>query len=88
VLGDFEGFLAKLNEYTQDEFGTNYMAAKNCHKLSSEDRRYLVLDAMECARAAGITIKHNNISPFSFLSESLSSRAFPRINFPLSFIFL
>jgi len=60
VLGDFEGFLAKLNEYTQDEFGTNYMAAKNCHKLSSEDRRYLVLDAMECARAAGITIKHNN----------------------------
>ncbi|MCC8174498.1 MAG: hypothetical protein LIO65_09120 [Odoribacter sp.] len=68
-MGDFEGFLAKSSEYTQDEFGTNYMAAKNCPKLSSEDRRYLVLDAMERAKTAGVSINVN-----SFMRRTIYGR--------------
>jgi type III secretion system FlhB-like substrate exporter len=36
------------------------MAAKNAPNLSNEDRGYLVLDALERAKEAGITIKHND----------------------------
>lgn len=42
-----------------DEFRASYMAAKNCPNLSDEDRRYLILDALERAREKGITIKNN-----------------------------
>lgn len=42
-----------------DEFRASYMAAKNCPNLSDEDRRYLVLDALERAKESGITIKYN-----------------------------
>ena len=42
-----------------DEFRASYMAAKNCPNLSDEDRRYLILDALERAKESGITIKYN-----------------------------
>lgn len=42
-----------------DEFRASYMAAKNTPNLSAEDRRYLVLDALERAKETGITIKNN-----------------------------
>ena len=42
-----------------DEFRASYMAAKNTPNLSDEDRRYLILDALERAKESGITIKYN-----------------------------
>ena len=39
-----------------DEFRASYHAAKNTPNLSSEDRRYLVLVAIERAKEAGVTI--------------------------------
>ena len=41
-----------------DEFRASYMAAKNCPNLSEEDRYYLVLDALERAKEAGVTIHY------------------------------
>ena len=43
-----------------DEFRASYVAAKNTPNLSTEDRRYLVLDAIERAKEKGITIKNND----------------------------
>ena len=43
-----------------DEFRASYMAEKNCPNLSEEDRRYLILDALERAKENGISIKHND----------------------------
>ena len=43
-----------------DEFRASYMAAKNAPNLTDDDRRYLVLDALERAKEKGITIKHND----------------------------
>ncbi len=43
-----------------DEFRASYMAAKNCPNLSDDDRRYLILDALERAKEQGISIRHNN----------------------------
>ena len=43
-----------------DEFRASYMAAKNAPNLTDEDRKYLVLDAIERSKEAGITIKYNN----------------------------
>jgi hypothetical protein len=42
-----------------DEFRASYMAAKNCPNLSDFDRRYLILDALERAKEAGVTVKYN-----------------------------
>ncbi len=42
-----------------DEFRASYMAAKNTPNLSDEDRRYLILDALERAKESGVTIKYN-----------------------------
>ena len=42
-----------------DEFRASYMAAKNCPNLTSTDRRYLILDALERAKEKGITIQNN-----------------------------
>ena len=42
-----------------DEFRASYMAAKNTPNLSGEDRKYLILDAVERAKEAGVTIKCN-----------------------------
>ena len=42
-----------------DEFRASYSAAKNCPNLSDEDRRYLVLDALERAKEKGVAIKYN-----------------------------
>jgi hypothetical protein len=42
-----------------DEFRASYMAAKNTPGLTDEDRRYLVIDALERAKESGITIKNN-----------------------------
>jgi hypothetical protein len=35
------------------------MAAKNAPNLTDEDRRYLILDALERAKEKGVSIKHN-----------------------------
>ena len=43
-----------------DEFRASYMAAKNAPGLSDDDRRYLILDALERAKEAGISINHNS----------------------------
>ena len=43
-----------------DEFRASYMAARNAPGLSQQDRMLLVLDAMERAKSAGVTIKWNN----------------------------
>jgi len=43
-----------------DEFRASYMAAKNAPGLSHEDRRYLILDAIERASKAGIKITYND----------------------------
>ena len=43
-----------------DEFRASYMAAKNAPNLSDEDRRYLILDALERAKEKGISIRHND----------------------------
>ena len=44
----------------RDEFRASYMAAKNTPNLTDEDRRYLVLDAIERAKEMGVTIKYND----------------------------
>lgn len=43
-----------------DEFRASYMAAKNCPNLSDEDRRYLILDALERAKEQGISVRYND----------------------------
>ena len=43
-----------------DEFRASYIAAKTAPNLSEDDRRYLVMDAQERAREAGISIKLND----------------------------
>jgi len=42
-----------------DEFRASYWAAKNLPNLSEEDRIHLLLDAMERAKEAGVTIRVN-----------------------------
>lgn len=43
-----------------DEFRASYTAAKNAPNLTAEDRRYLILDALERAKEQGITITNND----------------------------
>lgn len=43
-----------------DEFRASYMAAKTAPGLSKEDRRLLVLDALERAKSAGVSVRYNN----------------------------
>ena len=48
-------------ESWNDEFRASYMAAKNAPNLSDEDRRYLILDAIERAKEAGVSIRYNEV---------------------------
>ena len=43
-----------------DEFRASYAAAKNTPNLSDTDRQYLILDAIERAKEAGVTIRYND----------------------------
>ncbi len=43
-----------------DEFRASYRAAKEAPNLSDEDKYYLILDAVERAREAGVSIRHNS----------------------------
>ena len=43
-----------------DEFRASYMAAKNTPNLSEEDKKYLILDAIERAKEAGVSITYNS----------------------------
>ena len=43
-----------------DEFRASYMAAKNTPGLTDQERVLLLLDAMERAKEAGVTIKWNS----------------------------
>lgn len=42
-----------------DEFRASYSAARNAPNLSDEDRLYLILDAVERAKEAGVSIRYN-----------------------------
>jgi len=55
----FRGTSAEPQSWN-DEFRASYSAAKNAPNLSDEDRRYLVLDALERTKEAGIKIKSNS----------------------------
>ena len=44
----------------RDEFRASYMAAKSAPGLSGEDKRLLVLDAIERAKEAGVSITYND----------------------------
>ena len=44
----------------RDEFRASYSAAKRCPNLTAEDRAYLILDAVERAKEAGVSIKYNS----------------------------
>ena len=43
-----------------DEFRASYMAARNAPGLTQQERSMLILDAMERAKAAGVTIRWNS----------------------------
>jgi hypothetical protein len=43
-----------------DEFRASYIAAKKAPGLSTQDRIYLILDAMERAKESGVNIRLNN----------------------------
>ena len=43
-----------------DEFRASYMAAKNAPGLTNQERAFLLLDAMERAKEAGVSIKWNS----------------------------
>jgi len=42
-----------------DEFRASYQAAKNALNLSSEDKMHLIMDAIERAKEAGVSIRYN-----------------------------
>ena len=44
-----------------DEFRASYMAALNTRNLSRRDRAYLIMDALERAKEAGVTVRHNSV---------------------------
>ena len=44
-----------------DEFRASYMAAKNAPGLTNEDKRFLVLDALERAITAGVGVSNNDL---------------------------
>lgn len=44
----------------RDEFRASYIAAKRCPNLTNEDKMYLVADAIERAKEAGVPIKYNS----------------------------
>ena len=54
----YKGTRARQQSWN-DEFRASYMAARNAPGLSQQDRMLLVMDAMERAKAAGVSIKWN-----------------------------
>ena len=67
-LSEFEKLDLSKDEYLlaiserewSDEFRASYLAARDSPGLLDEDRRYLILDALERAKEASISIKHND----------------------------
>ena len=49
-----------------DEFRASYSAAKNTPNLSDKDRAYLIMDAVERTKEAGVSIQYND-----FMKECL-----------------
>ena len=49
-----------------DEFRASYLAAKNTPNLSDKDRAYLIMDAVERSKEAGVKIRYND-----FMKECL-----------------
>jgi len=49
-----------------DEFRASYLAAKKAPNLSEKDRAYLIMDAVERAKDAGVSIQYND-----FMKECL-----------------
>ncbi len=56
---EFKGTTLPIGSWN-DEFRASYTAAKNCPNLSDEDRVYLILDAVERAKEAGVSIRYND----------------------------
>ena len=59
-LSDDESLLTLSNRGWIDEFRASYVAAKNAPGLSDQERYYLVLDALERAKEANISISYND----------------------------
>ena len=55
----FRGTQVDLGSWN-DEFRASYKAAIIAPGLSDEDRAYLIMDAIERAKQAGVTIKYND----------------------------
>jgi len=59
-----------------DEFRASYDAARYSPGLSDADRRFLVMDAMDRARAAGVSIKPNVFMKEVLYGEDYKRRSF------------
>lgn len=59
-----------------DEFRASYDAAKLSPGLSDTDRQYLIMDAMDRARLAGVTIKPNKFMKEVLYGEDYERRSF------------
>ena len=59
-----------------DEFRASYDAARLSPGLSDTDRRYLVMDAMDRAKVAGVTIKPNKFMKEVLYGEDYERRSF------------
>ena len=58
---DEDEYLLKISDREwADEFRASYMAAKTSPGLSDDDRRYLILDALERAKEANMSINYND----------------------------
>lgn len=59
-----------------DEFRASYNAARLSPGLSDTDRRYLIMDAMDRARIAGVAIKPNKFMKEVLYGEDYARRSF------------
>lgn len=65
IAHEYYGHRANRNSIVEpgswnDEFRASYFAARDCPNLSDEDRRYFILDAVERANEAGVSIRYND----------------------------
>ena len=60
-FGDLYGSKNPMPGAWNDEFRASYTAALNTPNLEEMDRAYLMLDALERAKEAGVNIKITNV---------------------------
>ena len=59
-LSEDEFLLTLSNREWADEFRASYMAAKSSPGLSDDEKYYLILDALERAKEANVSISYND----------------------------